>query len=117
MGIRLSFRSAAKITVAALYGQVPVTQAIVSGGAGQVVSAALTFDAITSLAIGSGPAVLVDVCYAPVSQNAVRGWSPIAEFLYPPTLPVMHPDYLCRPDPGERARPDAGSREAARSLQ
>jgi hypothetical protein len=62
----------------------------------------LEFDAITSLAIGPGPAALVDVCYVPVAQNATRGWTPIAEFSYPLTLPVTHPDYPCRSGPDEK---------------
>ncbi len=83
------------ITVTAFLENQPVAQAVVSGQAGQIMTALLEFDAISAIELTSGPAALVELCYVPVSQNAAAGWELLSDFSYPLCLPVTHPDYPC----------------------
>lgn len=93
--VQLGFRAEAKIEVAALLGDVPVVQGLASGGAGDVVSLILEFDAITAVEIQSGPAALIELCAVPVAQEATQDWQPLPDFPYPLCLPLTHPDYPC----------------------
>ncbi len=93
--LRIGFRDKAEIEVMALSGTTPVARALVTGKSGDVVVVTLAFDAITSVKIGTGPAALIDLCYAPVSRDATRGWEAVPNFPYPLCLPVTHRDYPC----------------------
>lgn len=87
--------AASEIKINALLGDTVVSGTTVSGQPGQVVSASLEFDAITSVEISPGAGVLVNVCYTLVSRDATIGWGRVPEFPYPMCLPVTHPDYPC----------------------
>lgn len=96
--VQIGFRrgtaeSPAKVTVSALFNGVSVAETAVLGAAGQVVTAELEADAITSLRISSEAASLVELCFIPVAQTAVRGWKPLDHFQMPGCLPVRHPNY------------------------
>src|SRR6266567_4645644 len=93
--LRIGFRDKAEIEVMALSGTTPVARALVTGKSGDVVVVTLAFDAITSVKIGTGPAALIDLCYAPVSRDATRGWEAVPNFPYPLCLPFTHRDYPC----------------------
>ncbi|HEU4883200.1 MAG TPA: hypothetical protein VFT45_13160 [Longimicrobium sp.] len=84
-----------RVSMTAFSGSTPVRTVTVSGAAGQIVSASLAGDAITAVAIGPGPAALLDLCYVPVAQDATQGWEPLRGFPNPMGLPVSHPDYPC----------------------
>lgn len=89
-----------EIEVRTLAGTAVVARKMVRGSAGQIVTAALAGDAITSVEILPGPAALVDLCYVPVKQGVAFGWEEVPGFQYPLCLPVAHEDYLC---PGKPA--------------
>ncbi|MEY2564995.1 MAG: hypothetical protein QOH88_3188 [Verrucomicrobiota bacterium] len=74
-------------------GQVPVAATKISGRAGDIVTAALRADVLTSLEIEGGPAALIDICTVAVTEDLTRGWTPL--FNQPLCLPVEHPDYPC----------------------
>ncbi len=93
--VRVGFHEMAKVEVIALLWDTPVTQTVVSGQAGETVTAILEFDAITEVKLSSAPAALVDLCFVPVSQEATVGWEPVPDFSYPMCLPLTHPDYPC----------------------
>lgn len=84
-----------RIAVTAFSGATPVRTLAVQGAPGQIVSASVGGDAITAVEIGPGAAVLVDLCYVPVAQDAAKGWEPLRGFPYPMGLPVSHSDYPC----------------------
>jgi hypothetical protein len=79
-------------------GEVPVAETAISGHAGDIVTALLAADTMTSLEVETGPAALLDICTVAISQDLARGWTPL--FNQPLCLPVEHPDYPC---PGKPA--------------
>jgi hypothetical protein len=79
-------------------GEVPVAETAISGHAGDIVTALLAADTMTSLEIESGPAALIDICTVAITQDLARGWTPL--FNQPLCLPVEHADYPC---PGKPA--------------
>ena len=83
----------APIIITARLQQVPVAQVRVSGQAGTVAKQWIEFDAISSIEISSGPAVLVELSYVPVADGSLAGWQDVPNFRYPMPLPVIHPDY------------------------
>jgi hypothetical protein len=91
--LKIGFRSPGTIEVVGLLWDTPVVQTLAAGGARQIVTVVLEFDAITSVQIEAGPAVLIDLCLVPVSQNERKGWKLISGFPYPLQLPLTHPDY------------------------
>lgn len=101
-----------QIRLTALSGTVPVAHATASGQAGQVVSTALEFDAISAIELSTGSAALVDLGLVAVSQDAVVGWEPVPGFPTPMRLPVTRPDYPSSPGQAEDL---AGARVLARS--
>jgi len=88
----IGFRDRADIEISSLIDDVPVGKVIASGRRGRIVSVSLEFDAISAVRIGGGPAVLIDVCIVPVSDEATKGWKLVPDFSYPLQLPVFHPD-------------------------
>ena len=85
----------ATVKVTAFAGVTPVRSVNVNGQAGQIVSVTLEADALDAVEIGPGPALLVDLCYLPVAQDATQGWEPLDGFSYPMGLPVSQADYPC----------------------
>lgn len=107
LGFRGTGNGPARIRVLAKSGEVSVAQAELAGQPGNVVRARLEADAISAVEIPGGAAVLIDICFEPVSQDATTGWQAIEELPYPLALPVRHPDYPANPLP-----PDIVSSEA-----
>jgi hypothetical protein len=81
------------IKLRAFDGQVPVTETTISGQAGEVVTAVLSADRMTSLEIESGPAALIDICTVAISQDLARDWTSLLKT--PLCLPVEHAAYPC----------------------
>jgi hypothetical protein len=84
-----------RVNVTAYSGTTPVRTLSIGGQSGKVVSATIEADLITSVEIGRGPAALVDLCYAPLAQDATQGWKRLSDLSYPVGLPVTQPDYPC----------------------
>lgn len=91
------------IIVTGLKGQIEVATVVVSGRAGQVVTAAIPFDAIDGVRVSAGPARLIDVCATPVLAGIGDGWEPVANFPQPMCLPVFKDEYPCNPGPVDEA--------------
>lgn len=86
------------IKLRAFDGQAPVTETTISGHAGDMVTALLGADIMTSIEIEGGPVALIDICTVAISQDLARGWKPLLK--QPLCLPVDHADYPC---PGKPA--------------
>lgn len=84
-----------RIKVTAFSGGTPLRTVNVSYKVDQIVSVTLEADAIDAIEIGPGQAVLVDLCYVPITQDATEGWERLPEFSYPMGLPVTQSDYPC----------------------
>jgi hypothetical protein len=84
-----------EIRIFAMRGTEQVATATVRGAPGQIVSAELKAEGITSVMIGAGPAALIDLCYQSIftGKPAAGPWAAIAGFPYPLTLPITHPAY------------------------
>lgn len=82
-----------EIPLTLLSGEARVARATATGRPGQITSTVLEFDLITAVEIGAGPAVLVDLCFVPVSQGVTNGWERLSDFPYPMSLPVGHTNY------------------------
>lgn len=93
--VRVGFLQETELQIAALQGRTPVAQAIARGAAGQIVPVTLEFDAISGIEFSSGSAVLIDLCFLPVSQDAKVGWGLVPNFPYPLCLPLTQADYPC----------------------
>ncbi len=91
------------IQVQALSGDLPVVTKEVGGQPGHVVTETFSFDIITAMEFSSGPAVVIDICWAPIDRSVLRGWEIVPEFPAPLCLPVAHPDYPCVNRPGTEA--------------
>jgi hypothetical protein len=92
------------IVVTAFSSGVQVARQVVSGGAGQIVTATLRGDAIDEIRVGSGPARLVDVCVTRTTDPAGDDdWAPVPEFPQPMTLPVRSENYPAFQGPKDRA--------------
>ncbi len=81
------------IPVTAYDGTMVVGTTTISGQAGQLRDATITFDRITAVEIGGGPAALVDLCAQIVPDVAMKEWQPVPNCPQPLLLPVTHPDY------------------------
>ena len=81
------------ITLRGFHGQVPVATTKLSGTAGEVVTAVVSADVMTSIEIEGGSAVLIDLCIASGSQGLANGWEPLLNT--PLCLPVAEPGYPC----------------------
>jgi hypothetical protein len=92
------------IKLTAFHESVPVAQAMVSGRAGDVVTALLSADIMTAIEIDGGPAVLIDICYVSVSQDLAAGWATLRGLQYPLCLPTKHSDYPCPGKPTTAAQ-------------
>ena len=84
------------ILVIALRTGFPVGFRVVSGLAGDVVTTSISFEAIDTVLITSGPARLIDVCAIDASDSANLGWAAAPNFPQPMLLPVRHDDYPLR---------------------
>ena len=97
------------IEVSAVSENVRVVRAIAQSRPGEVETIPLEFDLITGVEISQGQAVLVDICFVPVEQDATEGWmalepfTPFPGFPYPMCLPVDDPDYPCQGKPADAA--------------
>jgi hypothetical protein len=94
------------IPVTAYDGPMVVGHTMLSGRGGGSTEATLTFDRITAMEIGGGPAVLVELCAQIVPDGALKGWEPVPGCPEPILLPLTHPDY-----PPARAPEDPASAE------
>lgn len=83
----------AEIPVTAFAGGLEVAQIVVTGGPGEVVTAALAGDIIDEVHISGGSASLIDLCWASAVKDARSGWRPVDGVKQPIALPVRHPDY------------------------
>jgi hypothetical protein len=86
-------------------GQVRVAETAVSGRAGDIVTALLGADTMTSLEIQGGPAALIDICTVAIEQDLTRGWTPLIN--QPLCLPVEHADYPCPGKPATFAQAES----------
>ncbi|MFZ1218809.1 MAG: hypothetical protein WAO00_05910, partial [Chthoniobacterales bacterium] len=93
------------IKLRAFDGQVPVTKTTISGQAGEVVTAVLSADRMTSLEIESGPAALIDICIVAISQDIARDWTSLLKT--PLCLPVEHAAYPCPGKPATFAQAES----------
>jgi hypothetical protein len=105
--VKIGFRQAGQITVTAIAREPQVDQSteqlmessvdqsVVTGQAGDIVSAELEFDVISDVDFTSGPASVIDICFVPVWQGARDNWKPIIGFEYPMRLPLTQPEYPC----------------------
>lgn len=93
----------ASITVTGLAGSTPVARRRAIGRPETVVEVPIAADELTALEFTPGPAVLIDVCFATVCGDAMRGWEEVPGFPYPMCLPVAHPDYPCPGRPATRS--------------
>jgi hypothetical protein len=92
-----------EIPVVALRGQTILARTIVTGTAGEVVTAELAADGITAVTVGRGDAALIDLCYRltgprivpkdAADEQAAGPWTFVPGFPYPMTLPMTHPAY------------------------
>ncbi|MEN3370990.1 MAG: hypothetical protein V7609_3133 [Verrucomicrobiota bacterium] len=83
-------------------GEVSVAETAISGHAGEIVTALLAADTMTSLEVESGPAALIDICTVAIAKDLARGWTPLVN--QPLCLPVEHADYPCPGKPGTFAQ-------------
>lgn len=88
------------IKLTAFHDSVPVAQTYLFGQPGEIVTGVLAADLMTAIEIEGGPAVLIDICFVPVSRDINVGWARLPEFRYPLCLPTEQPDYPC---PGKPA--------------
>jgi hypothetical protein len=84
---------AVSIPVTAYDGPMVVGRATLAGPAGGAAEALLTFDRITAIEIGGGPAVLMDLCAQIVPDAALKDWVPVPNCPQPILFPLTHPDY------------------------
>ncbi len=96
LGLRQDIASTAAITITAfLQGsnpakKAPVAQVRISGKAGDLIDVPpLEFDAISSIEISTGSAVLTSLSYIPVAGGQLAGWQDVPNFPYPMCLPVL----------------------------
>lgn len=82
-----------KIPVTIYDGPMVVGRSILEGAAGAAAEAQLSFDRITAIEIGGGPAVLVDLCAQIVPDVAWKNWQPVPDCPQPILFPFTHPDY------------------------
>lgn len=81
------------ILVTAFRGLFPVAFRVLTGRAGDIVTASLTFEAIDRVTITAGPARLIDICAVASSDSASLDWAPVPNFPQPMLLPVSHAKY------------------------
>jgi hypothetical protein len=91
----IQFFQQTKINVIALLEDVPVAHSIITGRAYNVESTLLEFDKISAIEISGGEALLMELCFTQVEQDATVGWERLPNFTYPMCLPVTYPDYAC----------------------
>ncbi|HEU0099226.1 MAG TPA: hypothetical protein VFQ67_10675 [Allosphingosinicella sp.] len=85
----------------------PVASAILSPGPGALVTATLAADRMDRVEISGGPAMLMNLCFVPVDQEAGEGWGPIPGFPYPLCLPTAAPGYACKGRPVTAAQAES----------
>jgi hypothetical protein len=95
----LTAARAVSIPVTAYDGPMVVGRATLADRPGATAEAMLAFDRITSVEIGGGAAVLVDLCAQIVPDAAFKGWQPVPECPQPLLFPITHPDYPLAPGP------------------
>lgn len=93
------------IRLKAFHEQVPVAEAKISGYAGDIVTAVLSADLMTSIEIEGGAAALIDICTVPISQNLALGWEPLIN--QPLCLPAEHNNYPCPGKPSTFAQAES----------
>lgn len=98
---------ATDITVTFLSMGVPVSRSVLTGNGGDTRTASFEFDLITAVEFSQGPAVLIDICFVPVAQDATRDWETISVSTTPICLPVAvsQSDYPCKSAPKD-GQPD-----------
>ncbi len=110
--VEIGFRQDAEIELTARLERVPVAVQRLRGKAGELRTVELTYDAISEVEIGAGPAALTAIGALTVSDGATAGWQPLPGFPssqakaggpYPLCLPVAHPDYTCPGAPATAA--------------
>lgn len=92
--VKISFQSNDDISIIAKWDDAIIFRTQVSGIAGEQKIVPIEADIITSLEIGSGEAILTDICFVPVLQDASKGWESVRD-ASPICLPLTHPDYPC----------------------
>src|SRR3972149_5605051 len=101
--VRIGFLQDTEIKITAILGgkaagtnvSAPVAQVRVKGQAGKDETVLIEFDAISCINISSGPAVLIELSFLPVTEGHLSGWQKVPDFPYPMSLPVIHKDYPC----------------------
>jgi len=93
--LHIGFNDPGKVEVTTVLLDTSIIKSIASGDRGEIVTVTLEDDNITIIELKSGPAVLLDICYWPVLQDAGEGWEEVKGFPYPMCLPVAHEDYSC----------------------
>lgn len=99
--------AASDINVTLLSTNVPVSRSTVTGRPGETRTVSFEFDFITAIQFSAGPAVLIDICFVPVAQDATRGWVSLGAPVSPMCLPVAvaQSDYPCKNAPKD-GRPE-----------
>lgn len=101
--LRIGFLQDTEIKITAIFAgkaadtnvSAPVAQVIVKGQAGKDETVLIEFDAISGINISSGPAVLTELSFRPVTEGNLPGWVEVPNFPYSMSLPVIHKDYPC----------------------
>ena len=84
-------KSIAGITVYSNYNTIDKNE--IRGNSGEKKSIVFEYDRITSIKIDKVNAVLINLAFIPVLQNATTGWETIGKTAI--SLPLIHPDYPC----------------------
>jgi hypothetical protein len=85
----------------------PVASADLAPGAAATALVTLAADRMDRIEISGGWAVLTDLCFVPVDQEAGEGWGPIPGFPYPLCLPTAAPGYACKGHPTTDAQAES----------
>ncbi|HEY0313200.1 MAG TPA: hypothetical protein VGC56_11975 [Allosphingosinicella sp.] len=85
----------------------PVAFADLAPGAAPTAFVTLAADRMDRIEISGGWAVLTDLCFVPVDQDAGEGWGQIPGFPYPLCLPTAAPGYACKGHPTTDAQAES----------
>ena len=88
-----------RVDVHAFDGLDEIQRLTLAGAVGATASTTLRADRITAVRIDGTDAALVELCWTPVTGDALRGWRPAPDVAQPIVLPVQHPDYPARAGP------------------
>ena len=85
----------------------PVASVDLAPGSAATATATLAADRMDRIEISGGWAVLIDLCFVPVDQDAGEGWGLIPGFPYPLCLPTAAQGYACKNRPATQAQAES----------